>query len=169
MRSFLKNIFKICLGLIKRFHSGQSSQSIKKSSQGKMLEDDTQSSQSTEDSIEQTKTTRKSNSTVTKGAKRKNQASTRKRTTDSSGLTKLNKSLFRTPSNPKGIIKAVKQVKSKTKSPGKGNIPLKSISSGKTTGKELSNKLKALKSQGQDLTVFTKTILRALYELNEKE
>ena len=132
-----------------------------------MLEDDTHSSQSTQDSVDQQKgVTKQTKQPKGQGTKRAKRASRKKGPTDNSGLTKLNRSLFRTPANPKGIIKQVKQ---KPKAPTKGLKSKKSTAlPEKQSSKEIANRLKALKKPDQNLTLFTKNIIRALYELNEK-
>ena len=132
-----------------------------------MLEDDTHSSQSTQDSVDQAKgTTKQPKGQGTKKAKRASRKQSS--TTDNSGLTKLSRSLFRTPANPKGIIKQVK-TRQKPNPSTKGPKSKKSSAlPEKPSTKEIANRLKALKKPDQNLTLFTKNIIRALYELNEK-
>ena len=128
----------------------------------KMLEDDTYSSQSTQDSgqsnQQQNKTSKKGQKTGIGNKVEKKQRQTRK------GLTKLDKSLFRTYTNPKGIIKPVDKSKKGKQSKAAKSKVLKA----KKPGKDIVKKLQQLKTPNQDISVFTKNILQALFELSEK-
>ena len=137
-----------------------------------MLEDDTHSSQSTQESVDlKTTSTKKSKSTKAQhniNVKRANRKTKELGTKpDSTGLTKLNKSLFRTPTNPKGIIKAVKS-KSNSKKSKASVKESKASNKVQVKSKGITHQLGALKEPRQNLTVFTKNIIKALYELNEK-
>lgn len=126
-----------------------------------MLEDDTFSSQSTQDSEPQKKVTR---------SKKTQQNTKKNKSSDSAGLTKLDKSLFRTQGNSKGIIKPIKNKRSAyNNSADKKPLNRPKSVSNKGSGKELTKKLKALKKPNQNITFFTKTILQALFELNDQQ
>ena len=125
-----------------------------------MLEDDTHSSQSTQESFSSNKQEKKGSKKVTRAG---NKSKIGKQKTNQKGLTKLDKSLFRTPTNPKGIIKPVNKPRNI-----KSTATKKKVNTPKQPGKEIVKKLKQLRTSNQDLSIFTKNILQALFEINSK-
>ena len=110
-----------------------------------MIEDDTNTSFSTEESVDEV-----TKPTQTKSKKRKRPQKT--------GLKKVSKEYFKTQTNtqPKTIIKQVKGEKSKPKQVQKSL-------------KVAPKKVKSINEKKTPIGVFTKTILEALYDLNKSQ
>lgn len=114
-----------------------------------MIEDDTNTSFSTEESVDE----------VVKPTQAKTR--TRNKRPQKTGLKKVSKEFFKTKvnnHNPKTIIKQVKGEKSKPKQSVLSKGPKSAPKKGKNTSEKKT-----------PIGVFTKTILEALYDLNKAQ